>query len=889
MSLLRRILAFGKRSQVDKEIEDELRAHVAMRTEDNVAAGMSPDSAARDARLRFGNPTVVRERVEGADLALGIASMGRDLRYAIRGYFKSPGFTAVAIITLALGIGANTAIFQLLDAVRLRSLPVENPQELAEVRIVGGNRGFGINDGMYAQLTRPIWEEIQRHHEPFSRVFAWRNNDRLLGQLTDPHRIHGFDVSGDFFAVLGIHPWQGRLILPEDEASARAAPRAVVSYPFWQAQMGGRGLGTTLMIDGTPAEVIGVTPPGFFGMAVGESFDVAFPLCEPNPTRREVFDVSVMGRLKPGWTTERASAYFGALSAGIFDATAPTGYSADAIKHFKEYRLGVYPASGGVSSLREAYDTSLWLLLAITGLVLLIACANLANLMLARATTRQREMAMRMALGASRNCLLRQLLMESGLLAVAGAVLGVAIAQVFSRILVWSLSTRDGSVHLSIGADWRVLLFAAAAAGLTCVVFGTLPAIRATNTDPITALKPGARGLTASRERFSVQRSMVVTQISVSLVLLVGALLFVRSFRNLMTLNPGMRERGITVGFFGFPLSNVEQKQRAEFKRQLLEDVKSVPGVQNAATTTNVPLNGSSWTHGIHVGGSEGSSKFTWVSPGYFDTMDIPLLTGRNLSETDTEDSPRVAVVNQTFIRQFLGQTNPIGQLVRTLPEPQYPSSVYEIVGTIPDTKYSDLRGETPPMVFAPASQFPVTAQQKWAAMMIDSGNAQPATVAIKRAFAEKHPQVVLQFFDFQEGIRDNLVRDRLMAILSGFFGVLATVLVMVGLYGVLSYLVTLRRNEIGIRIALGARRGQVIGLVMRDAATMLLAGVIIGTVLALVAGRGASSMLFGLKPYDPATLTFAVALLAVIAALASFLPARRAARLDPMVALRNE
>jgi predicted permease len=624
-------------------------------------------------------------------------------------------------------------------------------------------------------------------------------------------------------------------------------------------------------------------------MAVGESFDVAFPLCEPNPTRREVFDVSVMGRLKPGWTTERASAYFGALSPGIFDATAPTGYSADAIKHFKEYLLGVYPASGGVSSLREAYDTSLWLLLAITGLVLLIACANLANLMLARATTRQREMAMRMALGASRNCLLRQLLMESGLLAVAGAVLGIAIAQVFSRILVWSLSTRDGSVHLSIGADWRVLLFAAAAAGLTCVVFGTLPAIRATNTDPITALKPGARGLTASRERFSVQRSMVVTQISVSLVLLVGALLFVRSFRNLMTLNPGMRERGITVGFFGFPLSNVEQKQMAEFKRQLLEEVKSVPGVQNAATTTNVPLNGGSWTHAIHVGASEGSSKFTWVSPSYFETMDIPRLTGRNFSETDTEDSPRVAVVNQAFIRQFLGKTNPIGQLVRTLPEPQYPSSVYEIAGTIPDTKYSDLRGETPPMVFAPAAQFPVTAQQKWAAMMIDSGNAQPATVAIKRAFAEKHPQVVLQFFDFQEGIRDNLVRDRLMAILSGFFGVLATVLVMVGLYGVLSYLVTLRRNEIGIRIALGARRGQVIGLVMRDAATMLLAGVIIGTVLALVAGRGASSMLFGLKPYDPATLTFAVALLAVIAALASFLPARRAARLDPMVALRNE
>jgi ABC-type antimicrobial peptide transport system permease subunit len=269
--------------------------------------------------------------------------------------------------------------------------------------------------------------------------------------------------------------------------------------------------------------------------------------------------------------------------------------------------------------------------------------------------------------------------------------------------------------------------------------------------------------------------------------------------------------------------------------------------------------------------------------------MGIPLLTGRNFAETDTADSPRVAIVNQTFIRQFLGRTNPIGQLVRTMPEPQYPSSVYEIVGTIPDTKYNDLRGATPPMVFAPALQFPVTAQQPWVGMMIASNNAPAAIAAIKRDFGERHSQIILQFFDFQQGIRDNLVRDRMMAILSGSFGVLATVLVMVGLYGVLSYLITQRRNEIGIRIALGAHRWQVIALVMRDAAVMLLVGVVIGAALALLAGRGASTMLFGLKPYDPVTLAAAIGLLAVVAMLASFLPARRAARLDPVTALRCE
>jgi predicted permease len=654
--------------------------------------------------------------------------------------------------------------------------------------------------------------------------------------------------------------------------------------------MGGRepGADSKLFVNGELHEVIGVTPPAFFGLAVGETFDIARPFCQPKELQLNVFDLSVMGRLRPGWTVERATAQLNAISPGIFAVTALTGYSARTIERYKSFRLAAYPASGGVSQLRKMYDSSLWLLLGITGLVLLIACANLANLMLARASLREREIAVRLALGASRARLLRQLLAESGLLAATGAVLGIGLAQLLSRVLVWSLSTESSSVSLPMTTDWRVLLFAVVAAVLTCAVFGVVPALRATNAEPVTAMKQAGRGITGGRERFSMQRLLVVTQIAVSLVLLFGALLFVRSFRNLMTFDPGMREDGITIAFVGFHESHVAAERHEEFQRILLDEVRSVPGVLGAATTTNVPLMGSSWGHGIRIGSTEGSSKFTWVSPGYFQTMGISLLMGRDFNQNDTRTSQHVAVVNQTFVRQFAGGGNPIGQTLRTSPEPDYPSTVYEIVGVIQDTQYDDLRGETPAMAFAPASQFPRPGP--WAVMMIHSNVAPAAaTAGIKHRIAEKHPEIVTEFMNFQTRIRDGLVRERLMAMLSGFFGALAGLLAMVGLYGVISYVVTRRRNEIGIRMALGAYRGQVVAMVMREAGRLLFVGILAGTLLSLVVGRGASSLLFGLKSYDPLALAGAGALLAVIAALASFLPARRASRLDPMVALRYE
>jgi predicted permease len=808
------------------------------------------------------------------------------LRYALRQLQLNPTFALVVIVSLALGIGANTAVFQLLDAVRLRSLPIHDPKELTEIKIVGGNHGFGVTNGQYAQLTRPIWKEIKQHHEPFSGVFAWSTQGQTIGRGSQSHPVQALEVSGEFFPVLGILPWRGRLFVPEDENSSCTISQVVVSYPYWQNQMGGRELGNkdTLLIEGHLAQVIGVTPPGFFGLAVGQSFDVAFPFCHEKEGHGEIFDISIMGRLRPGWSIERASAQMGALSPGIFEITAPAGYSSQAIQRFKQYRLGVYPASAGVSQLRADYDSSLWLLLIITGLVLLIACANLANLMLARASAREREFAVRSALGASRIHLLGQSLSESCLLAVIGTTLGIGLAQVLNRVLVWALSTGNNTVILSTETDLRVLFFAASVALLTCIVFGLAPALRSMSAHPLGAIQ-SIRNMTGSRDRFSMQRLMVIMQISVSLVLLVGALLFIRSFNRLLTIDTGIRERGITLAFFGFAESHLPPASFEEFKRELLEEVRSVPGVQSAATTTNVPLLGGSWTHGIHIGTTEGWSKFAWVSPDYFKTMGIPLEMGRGFNQNDTATSPRVAVVNQAFIRQWVGRSNPIGQTLRTGEEPGYPSTVYQIVGVIPDTKYNDIRGVTPPMTFAPSSQFP--AEGPWTAMMIYSETSLEA--AIKRKIAQNHPEIVTDFSDFQQDIRDGLIREKLLALLSGFFGILAALLAMVGLYGVIAYIVARRRQEIGIRVALGANRGQVVAMVMRESLRLLLIGLGVGTVLALVAGRGVESLLFGLKPYDPLVLFGSIGLLTVIAALASFLPAQRAARIDPMVALRYE
>jgi len=893
MSLLRNIASglrsLFRRKQVDRELDDELSTYLEMAVEEKLRQGISREEARRAVRLEQGTADAAKEMVSGAAWESFVETLWQDLRFALRTLRKTPVFTIVAILTLALGIGANTAIFQLLDAVRMRNLPVANPQQLAAVRIAGGNHGMGINQD-YGDLTRPIWQEIRDHQQAFSGIFAWSVSNRYIGRGSEMRHFNGLWVSGNFFQVLGVHPFRGRLLVPKDEGPCPNS-YGVASYSYWLRELGGRDpeSGINLIVNNDPVQIVGVTPPGFFGMVVGDNFDIALPFCQPQGVlRRDIFEVAVMGRLKPGWTLDRASAELSALSAGVFEATVLPDRDTATTEVYKHFQLAAYPASRGVSQLSTSDYTSLWLLLGITGLVLMLACANLANLLLVRGRTREREMAVRQALGAARWRLIRQLLSEGVILAAAGAALGVALALMLSRGLLLLFSTENSLPQFDLILDWRVFSFVGSIAMLTCIVFALAPALRSSRAHPSDALKSESRGTTADRGVLSLQRLIIVAQVAISVTLLAGALLFVRSFRNLVTLNPGMRERGITVAFLGYWQSNLPRERWAGFQRELLEEVQAVPGVQSAATTTRVPLDGGSWEHGVRVGAAEGTSKFTWVSPDYFSAMSIPIVAGRGLTNDDKESSPRVAVVNQTFVHRFLPEIDPIGQTLLTIAEPDYPATRYQIIGVIPDTRYSTLRGETPPMAFAPAAQFP--AQGPWSSVVIYS-SLPPETVmaAVKHRLGAKHPDVIMEFHDFQKQILDGLVMERVMATLSGFFGLLAAMLAAIGIYGVLSYIVVIRRNEIGIRMALGANRMSVLNLVFRQTALLLAAGLAIGVAVALATAQGAASLLFGLRANDPATFFGASALLVVVALLACYLPARRAVRVDPMVALRYE
>jgi predicted permease len=873
----RLLLKLVRRKRLQQDLAAELAFHAEMSRQHQNA-------------IRLGNVSLVKEQALDLWRFNLIENFWRDLTYGMRGLRRSPALLICALLSLGLGIGANTSIFELLDALRLRTLPVSKPNELAEVRIVGGHGGMGVNPGEYPELSRPVWEEIERRQEGFSGMFAWTADAANIGHSTGLHRVKAMWVSGGFFRVLGVQPFQGRLLLPED-IGACPETIAVVSYPYWQSKMGARPLNssTTLQVDGDCKQIVGVMPPGFVGLSIGDRFEIILPLCRPKELRSDVFDIAVMGRLRPGWTLKQASDQLAAISPDIFNDTAPRARTVESTETYKKFRLGAFSAAQGVSVLRGQYDNALLLLLAITGLVLLIACANLANLLLARATTREREMAVRLALGASRNRLLRQLAAEGALLAGTGAVIGIAVAQIFTRLLVSALSTEGNAVVLPLATDWRVLSFTALVSALTCMIFALLPAKRAITLDPVSAMKSTARGATGGYERHLIQRLLVLSQIAISLVLLIAAFLFIRSFRNLLTFNPGMREADITVAFIAFQKSHVFPDLNKNFTARLVEEVRSIPGVLNAASTTNIPLFGGSWEHDIQIGPIKGISKFTWVSPQYFETMGIPLMMGRGFGQRDTAHSQHVAIVNETFVRRYLGNANPLGRTLRTEPEPDYPATLYQIIGVIPDTKYNELRGDTPPMTFAPGSQFPEDTGPFAALLIYSKAPAAQVASTVKRVIAEKHPEVAAVAGDFEAGIRDGMVRDRVLAVLAGIFGLLAALLAMIGLYGVISYLVVNRRPEIGVRMALGASRWQVVGMIMKEACELLLIGALIGTVLALIAGRSASSFLFDLKPYDPLTLVSAVLLLAFISALASYLPARRASKLDPTAALRYE
>jgi predicted permease len=826
----------------------------------------------------------------------------QDVRYALRMLRNNPGFTAVAVLTLALGIGANTAIFQLLDSIRLTALPLKNPAQLAEVRIIQPHGRTGNFTSSHPMLTNPQWEQIRAQQQGFSGTFAWSQDRFNIAPSGETHRVDGLYVSGDFFRVLGMQPVSGRLFTTEDDQRGCGSPGVVLSEAFWKREYGGEesAIGRKMTIEHHPFEIIGVTPASFYGLEVGRQFDVAVPICADPLIRGEEarLDVphewwlSVMGRLKPGWTIERASAQLAAVSPQTFEATAITKFGAEEEKHYLTFHLGVLPAGTGVSDMRKDYETPLNLLLAIAGFVLLIACTNLASLMLARASAREREIAIRLSLGASRGRLIRQLMAESFLLAATGAAIGLALSNSVGKFLVSLIRTEQNRVFVDLTPDWRVLGFTLGLAVLTCFLFGLAPALRATRNGSAEVLKAGGRGNTAGRERFGLRRALVTVQVALSLVLLVGALLFSRSLGNLLNVDPGFRASGILITGLDLSQLRLAPDRRQPFKRELLSQVRTIPGVDAAAETELVPLSGNISNNDIWMDGQDSSQKKTvnksWVSPGYFHTLETPLLAGRDFDESDTATSLKVAIVNQAFARALAHGANPVGMSFHTPVGPHHPEFVAQIVGLVKDTKYNDLRDENVAIAFIPVAQEPDP--DDFDNFMIRSRTSPGDTIsAVKRRLAEASPEISLTFHVFESDIRDTLVRERLMATLSGFFGFLAAVLAVIGLYGVMSYMVQRRTNEIGIRMALGAGRLRILGMVLLDSLLLLATGIVVGLGLSVALGKTASSLLFGVKPADPITLGLAAVLLAAVTVAASYIPARRASKVDPMVALRCE
>jgi predicted permease len=831
-----------------------------------------------------------------------VGSIWQDLRYGARLLIKSPTFSVVAILTLALGTGANAAIFQLVDAVRMRTLPVERPQELVSVAIDTNGRGrSGRSMSRRAFFSEPLYRAIREQQQAFTHVIAWGLTTWNIASDGDYRPAQGLYVGGEYFAGLGVRPHIGRLITDADDQVGCGAPGAVLSYGFWQARYGGNAsvLGQTIDLDGRAFDVMGVTDPSFFGTEVGRNFDVAMPMCaeplfraeESGFGRPDYWWLDLMGRLKPEWTPERAQAQLQSISPGIFASTTSPRYNAETAKNYAANKLTATAAPTGVSGLRRAYATQLWVLLGATGLVLLITCANLANLMLARATAREREIAVRLAIGASRWRLVRQMLSESLLIAALGAAGGVVLAQWFSETLVAFLSTENARLFLDLSPDWRLFGFIALVAVLACLLFGLSPALKATGTNPGRSMQAGGRSSTDSEERFALRRALVVVQVALSTVLVVGALLFARSLQNLTTVDAGFRQDGIVAVNVDIRRSNIGEDARLATYAQIMERVRAVPGVSSAAETFIVPMSGSGWNQNLIIDGQrkDGHVFLNRVGPEYFKTMETPVLAGRAFGAEDRLGTTPVAIINRTFATRYFGTENPVGRTFQLEGRAGAPQPVFHIIGIVKDTKYYDLRQE-----FLPIGYFPVAQGGEEFGPYFDlvvRTDMPPAslTATMTASIREVAPNATVAYDTMQTYVRDSLVTERLMASLSGSFGILAMLIATIGLYGVMSYMVSRRRVEIGIRMALGAEPGRVIRMVLRESGLLVVIGMITGTALAVFVSRWVATLLFGLKPWDPVSIALAIGVLGSVSLLAAWIPARRASRVAPTVALRAD
>ncbi|HEY2906684.1 MAG TPA: ABC transporter permease [Vicinamibacterales bacterium] len=825
----------------------------------------------------------------------------QDFRLAVRALRSTPIVSAVAIVSLALGIGANTAMFSLVNSLLLRSLPVKEPRQLA---ILGDT-----SDPRAGNYTYAIWDEIRHRPQLFDGAFAWSSTRFNLSKGGQTEFIDGLWASGRMFETLGVPAILGRTLSDADDVrgGGRDGPVAVISYTYWQRRYDGdpRAIGQTIDIERVPFTIIGVTPPSFFGTEVGRTFDVTVPIgAEPLIRGKETFLdgrstwwLEIMARLKPGQSIDAAQAALRGVQSQIRAGALPTNWTQKDLNSFLIDPFTVQAAGTGDSSLRQRYERPLMTLLFVVALVLLIACANIANLLMARATARRHELSVRLALGASKWRLARQLLVESLVMSLCGAVLGLLLAQWASRLLVQQLSTPNNHVFLDIALDWRVLVFTMVVTVATALLFGTAPAFRASSAEPMEAIKEHGRS-GAGDNRIGLANGLVVAQVMLSLVLVVAAGLFVRTFSSLANLHLGFDRDRVLVTTVNAQRTDIPAAERLAVYERIRQSVAAAPGVAAAGVSVVTPVSGMSWNNRIEV--SDGVtlperqrlSFFNAITPGWLATFGTPVVAGRDVAAGDTKSAPHVILVNQAFARRFLNGANPIGHTVVVGAGSRTPSPPMEIVGMVGDAVYRSLRDPVPPTMYVPLAQFDDGPRPAPASISVSvrSASESPAllTRTIADAIARVNPDLALTFRPLAVQVNASLTQERLVAMLAGFFGGLALLLAGLGLYGVTSYAVSRRRTEIGIRMALGAAPAGVVRLVLARVTLLVGAGIVAGSALSVWAARFVSTLLYGLQPRDPVTIVSAAVALAAVGALAGWLPAYRASRIDPAEVLRD-
>lgn len=892
---------------LDRELDEEIRSNIELHIEDNLRAGMTPEQARRQALLKFGGIEAAKEAYRDRRGLPVLESLVRRTRFAVRALAKTPLVVAVVVVSLALGIGANTAIFSLLHQFVLRSLPVERPEELVFLsspeEFKSGRSSTDNSGASDAIFSYRIFRELEKRPEGVTTLAAFRNISANLSFETQTVNSSAMLTSGRYFSTLGIQPLFGRLIAPEDDVHGAGNPVAVLGFGYWHDRLGGRTevLNQPIRVNGQVFTIVGVAPRDFTGTTFGSGPAVFVPLSfKPRLTpgwdgtaNYDDYWLYLFARLKPGVSREQAESALNSVYAGLVEEQAKTiRRDASYVERFLASRLSLHEGSRGRSMGRDGRQTSVSILMIATGLVLLIAIANAANLLLARSVERRKDLAIQAALGASRSDIMGQWLTEAFLVAAASGLMGVVLGSWTLNVLVRSMAGDEAPVyHLTTRLEWPVLLFAMGASALTGLLVGLYPAWDAARHSVAATLKEDS-GASSSRGSARVRKSLVVMQVAVSALLLIPTGLFLKSLVNLLQVDLGFRTESLITFRISPQLNAYTLDQCRALYERIEEQLAAIPGVR-AATSSMVPLiDGNNWGNSLTVEGfpndpdADRNSMFNMVGPGFFGRMGIPLVAGRELTEKDNRAGAKVALVNETFARHIFGDANPIGRKFTPGTGDVIPD--IEIVGVVRDTKYSEVKQTSPPLYYQPWRQSDDLGSMSY--YIRTELDPHQTMIDIKTVMATLDRDLPVQGLrTMEDQVRRSIRSDRMVLQLTAVFALLATSMAMLGLYGVMAYSVNRRTREIGIRLALGARTGSIRAMVMRELLLILAGGLAIGVPAALLVTRYAEGQLFGVTSRDGTVIAAAVSALALAALAAAYFPARRATRVNPLMALRHE